>query len=240
MFCKKNMKLHVFFNSMFCCGVPSLKLRPFPWENQDQPLAYLDTTVRCRTELNGGYLASCQLDLYIDMCNVNVGGDTWFKNSINIRCTSWSAPVELLQWHQSHQWKWWLEHSLLQVEIHPAPFVVPAPKVSSLCLNQPVLRTLAAAKNLAYRLQRYMLTDEDSIQNMGMTEMAERWESIQSGHRDLTSPRYFCTNSDPTTRMKATVVWWATALASIVLPVPGGPYNKTPGGGAGGSIPICM
>jgi hypothetical protein len=25
-FCKKNMKLHVFFNSMFCGGVPSLKL----------------------------------------------------------------------------------------------------------------------------------------------------------------------------------------------------------------------
>ena len=41
--------------------------------------------------------------------------------------------------------------------------------------------------------------------------------------RALTSPRYFCTNSDPTTRMKDAVVWWATALASIVLPVPGGP-----------------
>jgi len=128
MFCKKNMKLQVFFNSMFCGGVPSLKLRPFPWENQDQPLAYLSAlsrnntflylynskrqkmkknknlaveqwdskqgcTVRCRTELNGEYLASCQLDLYIDMCNVNVGGGTWFKSSINIRCTSRSAPV---------------------------------------------------------------------------------------------------------------------------------------------------
>jgi hypothetical protein len=34
-------------------------------------------------------------------------------------------------------------------------------------LNQPVLRTLAAAKNLAYRLQRYMLTDEDSISKHG-------------------------------------------------------------------------
>jgi hypothetical protein len=127
MFCKKNMKLPVFFNSMFYGGVPSLKLRPFPWENQDQPLAYLSAlgrnntflylynskrqkmkktktlqqnseilqgcTVRCRTELNGGYLASCQLHLYIDMCNVNVGGGTWFKSSINIRCTSRSAPI---------------------------------------------------------------------------------------------------------------------------------------------------
>jgi hypothetical protein len=50
------------------------------------------------------------------------------------------------------------------------------------------------------------------------------------------SPRYFCTNSLPTTRMNAAVVWCATALASIVLPVPGGPYNSTP---RGGSIPIC-
>ncbi len=71
------------------------------------------------------------------------------------------------------------------------------------------------------------------FQNMEMTEMAELWESIHGGHRDLTSPRYFCTNSDPTTQMKAAVVW-VTALASMVLPVPGGPYNKTPGGGWGG------
>ncbi len=42
-----------------------------------------------------------------------------------------------------------------------------SPKVSSPCLNQPVLRTLVAAKNLAYRLQRYMLTDEDSISKHG-------------------------------------------------------------------------
>ena len=50
------------------------------------------------------------------------------------------------------------------------------------------------------------------------------------------SPRYFCTNSEPTTRMKAAVVWCATALASMVLPVPGGPYSSTP---RGGSMPIC-
>ena len=49
------------------------------------------------------------------------------------------------------------------------------------------------------------------------------------------SPRYFCTNSLPTTRMNAAVVWCATAFANIVLPVPGGPYSKTP---LGGSIPI--
>lgn len=34
----------------------------------------------------------------------------------------------------------------------------------------------------------------------------------------LTSPRYFCTNSLPTTLMKAAVVWCATALANMVLP----------------------
>jgi hypothetical protein len=48
------------------------------------------------------------------------------------------------------------------------------------------------------------------------------------------SPKYFYTNSEPTTLINAalinyfTVVWWATALAIIVLPVPGGPYKSTP------------
>jgi len=37
--------------------------------------------------------------------------------------------------------------------------------------------------------------------------------------------------------MKVAVVIFATALAIIVLPVPGGPYIKTP---FGGSIPIWL
>lgn len=49
------------------------------------------------------------------------------------------------------------------------------------------------------------------------------------------SPKYFYTNSDPFTLMKEAVESLATALAIIVLPVPGGPCNKTP---LGGSIPI--
>ena len=51
------------------------------------------------------------------------------------------------------------------------------------------------------------------------------------------SPRYFCTNSDPTTEMNDAVVEFATALAIMVLPVPGGPYMSTP---RGGSMPICL
>mmetsp|Transcript_10281 Transcript_10281/g.21137 ORF Transcript_10281/g.21137 Transcript_10281/m.21137 type:complete len:209 (+) Transcript_10281:97-723(+) len=39
----------------------------------------------------------------------------------------------------------------------------------------------------------------------------------------LPSPIYFCTSSAPDTRMKVQSVWWATALASRVFPVPGGP-----------------
>lgn len=42
------------------------------------------------------------------------------------------------------------------------------------------------------------------------------------------SPMYFCTNSEPETLMKVQSVWWATALANNVFPVPGGPYNRTP------------
>src|ERR1700712_697658 len=51
------------------------------------------------------------------------------------------------------------------------------------------------------------------------------------------SPKYFCTNSDPLTRMKLAVVLFATAFTSMVFPVPGGPYNKTP---RGGSIPARL
>ena len=44
------------------------------------------------------------------------------------------------------------------------------------------------------------------------------------------SPMYFCTSSDPETRMKQQSVWCATARARSVLPVPGGPYKITPFG----------
>ena len=37
------------------------------------------------------------------------------------------------------------------------------------------------------------------------------------------SPTYFCTSSDPMTRMKHASVRFATARARSVLPVPGGP-----------------
>lgn len=37
------------------------------------------------------------------------------------------------------------------------------------------------------------------------------------------SPMYFCTSSEPETRMKQQSVWCATARARRVLPVPGGP-----------------
>ena len=43
-----------------------------------------------------------------------------------------------------------------------------------------------------------------------------------------TSPMYFCTSSDPDTRMKVQSVWCATARARSVFPVPGGPYKSTP------------
>mmetsp|Transcript_25683 Transcript_25683/g.60203 ORF Transcript_25683/g.60203 Transcript_25683/m.60203 type:complete len:264 (+) Transcript_25683:601-1392(+) len=48
------------------------------------------------------------------------------------------------------------------------------------------------------------------------------------------SPTYFCTSSDPMTRMKQASVRLATARAVRVFPVPGGPYSKIP---LGGSIP---
>mmetsp|Transcript_11867 Transcript_11867/g.30986 ORF Transcript_11867/g.30986 Transcript_11867/m.30986 type:complete len:395 (+) Transcript_11867:285-1469(+) len=50
------------------------------------------------------------------------------------------------------------------------------------------------------------------------------------------SPTYFCTSSEPITRMKHASVRLATARAARVLPVPGGPYSSTP---FGGSMPSC-
>ena len=50
----------------------------------------------------------------------------------------------------------------------------------------------------------------------------------------LTSPTYFCTNSEPITLIKQASVLLATARAHNVFPVPGGPNSSTP---LGGSIP---
>jgi len=49
------------------------------------------------------------------------------------------------------------------------------------------------------------------------------------------SPMNFCTSSDPTTSMKVLLVLAATAFASSVFPVPGGPCSSIP---FGGTIPI--
>ena len=42
------------------------------------------------------------------------------------------------------------------------------------------------------------------------------------------SPMNFWTNSEPETLINVHSVWWATARASSVFPVPGGPYSNTP------------
>ena len=51
------------------------------------------------------------------------------------------------------------------------------------------------------------------------------------------SPIYFWASSEPTMPRKVTSVELATALASIVLPVPGGPVMSTP---LGGSMPKSL
>mmetsp|Transcript_9934 Transcript_9934/g.25746 ORF Transcript_9934/g.25746 Transcript_9934/m.25746 type:complete len:273 (+) Transcript_9934:197-1015(+) len=77
-----------------------------------------------------------------------------------------------------------------------------------------------------------------SISSMKMMEGAFSLAILNTSRTILgPSPRYFCTNSDPTTRMKDALVCDATARAIIVLPVPGGPKSSTP---LGGSIPICL
>mmetsp|Transcript_12085 Transcript_12085/g.40416 ORF Transcript_12085/g.40416 Transcript_12085/m.40416 type:complete len:260 (-) Transcript_12085:488-1267(-) len=46
------------------------------------------------------------------------------------------------------------------------------------------------------------------------------------------SPTYFCTSSEPITRMKHASVLLATARAASVFPVPGGPKSRMPFGGS--------
>ena len=46
------------------------------------------------------------------------------------------------------------------------------------------------------------------------------------------SPTHFETTSGPAIEMKFASLSFATAFASSVLPVPGGPYSKTPFGGS--------
>mmetsp|Transcript_23861 Transcript_23861/g.39845 ORF Transcript_23861/g.39845 Transcript_23861/m.39845 type:complete len:242 (-) Transcript_23861:1025-1750(-) len=50
----------------------------------------------------------------------------------------------------------------------------------------------------------------------------------RSRTRAAPTPTNTCTNSDPDTEMKGTPASPATALASKVLPVPGGPFSKAP------------
>mmetsp|Transcript_64602 Transcript_64602/g.104479 ORF Transcript_64602/g.104479 Transcript_64602/m.104479 type:complete len:245 (-) Transcript_64602:711-1445(-) len=85
-------------------------------------------------------------------------------------------------------------------------------------------------------VESYLLVPTASISSMktmdGACSSARRNISLTSFGP---SPRYFWISSDPTIRKKVADVWFATALASNVLPVPGGPYRITP---LGGLMPI--
>ena len=68
----------------------------------------------------------------------------------------------------------------------------------------------------------------ESIQTQKGTWLAYRAMTKSSRTMREPSPMYFCTSSLPDTRMKVQSVWCATARASSVFPVPGGPYSSTP------------
>ena len=73
----------------------------------------------------------------------------------------------------------------------------------------------------------------ESTSSMKMMQ-GECWRAITNNSLTILapSPIYFWTSSEPETLMKVQSVWWAMALASKVLPVPGGPYRSTPFGWA--------
>ena len=83
------------------------------------------------------------------------------------------------------------------------------------------------------RLESIRVPPIESISSMKMIEGACSLAITNNSRTILDpSPIYFCTNSDPETRIKQQSVWWATARASRVFPVPGGPYINTPLGWA--------
>mmetsp|Transcript_67326 Transcript_67326/g.152339 ORF Transcript_67326/g.152339 Transcript_67326/m.152339 type:complete len:202 (+) Transcript_67326:218-823(+) len=80
--------------------------------------------------------------------------------------------------------------------------------------------------------ESYRLVPTASISSMNT--MVGEWSSATRKSSRTSfgpSPRYFWMSSDPTTRRKVAEVWFATALARSVLPVPGSPYKITPLGG---------
>lgn len=69
--------------------------------------------------------------------------------------------------------------------------------------------------------RRVLASESEDISNhSGTLAGSKAVASNNETNKQLTSPRYFCTNSEPTTRMKEADVALATALTSMVLPVP--------------------
>ncbi|KAH3659035.1 hypothetical protein OGATHE_006761 [Ogataea polymorpha] len=82
----------------------------------------------------------------------------------------------------------------------------------------------------------YLLEPIASISSINTIEGAFSLATLNSClHMRGPSPRYFWISSEPTILRNDALVWFATALASKVFPVPGAPYNITP---FGGLIPI--
>lgn len=71
------------------------------------------------------------------------------------------------------------------------------------------------------------LLPSESISSISMIEGAySRASSNSIMSRCSLSPMYLEVMSDTETQKQVASLWWQTACASIVLPTPGGPYNK--------------
>ena len=155
----------------------------------------------------------------------------WLSSSSRIRCTSLSAPV-------------WASNLLVAIaSISSATNIATYVQETEVNLNfilcyQPMY--FISKTNTEQEFWRLFINcihfDMVFTTLAGLSicilylpmNMMEGEFSFASRNTSLTilgpSPKYFCTNSLPTTRMKEAVVWWATALANIVLPHP---TNKT-------------
>lgn len=100
------------------------------------------------------------------------------------------------------------------------PPQTPCPTKTVRCCRGEVSALLSRSALLLKCTSTRCPTQADSQPHLAMTNSSRTMREP--------SPMYFCTSSLPLTRMNVQSVWWATARASSVLPVPGGPYNNTP------------
>lgn len=115
-----------------------------------------------------------------------------------------------LRWRRSRRWRWWRGRFLLPAGTRPSPYEDLPPNTSEQTRSRPRGWTPLQAER-----------------KIGETQLIIKIILKPFKVKCITGAHHVL--------LHLPVVWWATALANMVLPQPGGPYIRTP---LGGSMPI--